>query len=95
MIPEYIPDNDMLYRRIPPWHFKPDGSISSAAFNGEKTSVDWEKYTTPEKTLAVHQDFRLASIMALIPRQLNQEVNRDPLPDNLAHSLIIEKKQKQ
>lgn len=52
MTAEHIPDEDSLYRRIHPEQLKPDGEISSAAFKGDETSVDWAKYATPKKNAA-------------------------------------------
>ena len=94
MLIEYIPDEHQLYRRIHPQHLKKTGEISSATFIGEKVSVDWEKYTTLNETLRGWPDNQLASILAGIPRQKDQEVKHDPVKGNQAHSLIIGHKTK-
>lgn len=94
MTAEHIPDEDSLYRRIHPEQLKPNGEISSAAFKGDETSVDWEKYTTPKKTLKGFFRHHLASILAGIPRQKGQEVKHNPTEENQAHSLIIGHKTK-
>ncbi len=94
MTVEHIPDEDFLYRRIHPKQLKPNGEISSAAFSGDETSVDWEKYTTPQKTLQGFPHYHLSSILAGIPRQKGQEVKHNPTEENQAHSLIIGHKTK-
>jgi hypothetical protein len=94
MTAEHIPDEDSLYRRIHPEQLKPDGEISSAAFKGDETSVDWAKYATPKKTLQGFSHYHLASILAGIPRQRGQAVKHNPTEENHAHSLIIGHKTK-
>lgn len=88
-----IDDNDDLYRRISPaQYYEKEGRPASAAFRDFELSVDWSKYTTPERTLRGYPSHHLASFKAIVPRQLNQEVKHDPVPDNYAHSLVIGKK---
>ena len=89
---EHIPDENKLYRRIHPEQLKPNGEISTAAFSGDETSVDWEKYTTPQQALNGYPNYHLASILALIPRQKYLVVKHDPIQTNLAHSLVIGRK---
>ena len=48
--PEKIPDSDDLYRRIPPDQYE-RGKIAYTAFLDYETSVNWEEYSTPEKTV--------------------------------------------
>ncbi len=91
-----ISDEDDLYRRIPPeWYVEKEERISSAAFRHLETSVDWARYTTPEKTVAGFLDCRLAALQAKFPRSeraKNQKVIHDPEPNSYSHSLIIGKK---
>ena len=93
---EYIPDEDSLYRRIPPVHYdKYTDKISSAAFRGGhdyKASVDWEKYTTPERSTRKYPQHHLASLKAKIPRSKDQKVEHAPSNNNPSHSEIIGKK---
>jgi hypothetical protein len=96
MAVEHIPDEHHLYRRIHPEQLKPNGEISTAAFTPNETSVDWEKYTTPQETLSGLPDYHLASILAKVPRKKNLEVKHNPIDKptevNCAHSLIIGRK---
>ena len=45
---ENIPNDDYLYRRLPPaWYVAEENRVSSAAFRGrDDASVYWEKHTT-------------------------------------------------
>jgi len=75
-----IPDDAELWRRIPPWHFVHDenwGQIhpSSAAFeddpDGSPMSVVLgAEASDPQRALAGHQGFALASITAALARGL-------------------------
>jgi len=88
-----IDNNDDLYRRIPPTqYYEKESRPSSAAFRDPELSVDWSKYTTPEKTLRGYPSHHLGSFKAIVPRQLSQEVKHNPIPGNYAHSLVIGKK---
>lgn len=91
-----IPDDDELYRRIVPLHYKEkEDRPSSAAFSNYKLSVNWATHTTPKLTLQNQPDsVRLASIISRIPRLKMLKVEHDPLDDNFSHSLIIGKKTK-
>ena len=87
---EFIPDEDSLYRRIHPDHYdKEHDVVSSAAFRGDcYTSVDWDKYTTPQKSVRGYPNHHLAALQAKIPRMKGQEVRHTP-SRNRAHSSII------
>ena len=93
---ENIPLTDKLFRRIPPHQCNKRGKISSSAFEDFDTSVDWEKYSTPEETLnrlppgKNKTGWKVASILASIPVEFGQSVVHAPLesPANQAHSLI-------
>ena len=101
-----IQDTEELYRRIHPYHIKPDGTVSSAAFKGGDSyelSVELARLTTPEETVQRGRQLGrecvgLAILMAGQARELSQEVRHDPLgPDapggpNPAHALIIGQK---
>jgi hypothetical protein len=73
-----IPDDAELWRRIPPWHFVDDGNLgqirpSSAAFedhpDGSPMSVLLAvEAGDPQRALAGHQGFALASITAALAR---------------------------
>ncbi len=90
---EEIADDDRLYRRLAPEHIDPDGTVNSAAFKRGKQydqsiSVDLARLTTPPQVLASRPDFGLGILVASAPRSLGFTVRHDPLPDNVAHSLI-------
>lgn len=90
---EDINDEDDLYRRIPHlWYVEKEDRVSSAAFTNDKVSVDWARYTTPQKTVADFPDNYVAALQAKIPREKGQKVRHDPIPNNYSHSLIIGKK---
>lgn len=88
-----IVDEDQFLRRIPPWHVKPTGEISSAAYQndpGENSfSTNWLKFSSVEATLRDHQDFGVASIQARLCWDLKQEIEWTPKDDNTAHSDVI------
>ena len=97
--PEYIPDKDYLYRRIHPAHYvASENRPQSAAFRGinaYECSVEWEKHTTPEKSLKRYRSFRhhfLAKLQALVPRQVNQKVVHTPRIRNPSHADIVGQK---
>ena len=90
---ELIPDEDLLYRRIPfSWYVKEENRIKSAAFKDPEASVDWEKYITPEGSLANYPSYSLVALKARIPRACDQAVIHDPETDNYSHSLISGRK---
>jgi hypothetical protein len=106
---EIITDTDNLLRRIPtylPSYIKPDGSISSRAFQKKRDddgiSVDLERLSSYENAILGDKRFRLLKInVGVIRNTINDglDVIHNPQPDNYAHSLIIghitEGKQKQ
>ncbi|MGR3311446.1 MAG: hypothetical protein ACUZ77_11830 [Candidatus Brocadiales bacterium] len=94
---EFIPDNDNLYRRVRPRHFDPKtGKISSASFllrpkDKGRLSVNWERYSTPEKSAICPrcgEKFLIGGLQAKIPRYEQLEVNHAPSQDDKSHSLI-------
>lgn len=93
---EDIPDEALLYRRIFPLHYdKYTDKISSAAYRGKydcRASVDWEKYTTPERSIKKYPQHHLATLKAEIPRKKYQKVEHVPSLSNRSHSEIIGKK---
>jgi hypothetical protein len=99
-----ISDDAELWRRIPPWHFVDDGNLgqirpSSAAFeddpDGSPMSVILgAEVDGPQRALAGHQGFALASITAALARGLGLGVARDPRPDEPAHAVVFGKKNK-
>ncbi len=90
---EHINDEDILFRRIPPWWYvKEEDRVASAAFKDLETSVYWQKYTTPSEIVVDYKDFHVAALQAKIPRQESQEVRHDPTKEEYAHSLIVGKK---
>ena len=95
---ETIPDNHFVYRRIPDKLFK-EGHISPSAFNnqGDGMSVDWQKYSTPEKTRNIVSnqkkdplEFGVAKIKAVKIREIEEQtLNHAPSKRNRAHSTVF------
>lgn len=106
---EVITDEDNLLRRIPtylPSYIKPDGSISSRAFQKKRdedgVSVDLERLSSFERAILGDKRYRLLKInVGIIRNTINDglDVIHNPQPNNYAHSLITghitESKQKQ
>lgn len=93
--PEHVADEEPLHRRIHRSWLKEDGSISSAAFNDDRLSVDRGRYCTPEQSLSAYGGFGLAAILASYARSEGQEVISDVYDlFTLAHCLVIGKKPK-
>jgi len=95
----FIFDNDILYRRIPPWQINPTKNRpNSDAFGSVELSVDVAQLTTPQITMAPVSDqpdfnnWLLASFPAGVPRALSQLVYMKPCPDNPAHAIVWGKK---
>lgn len=88
--------NDKFLRRIPWWHLKRSGEISSAAFQNDggtnSFSTNWMKLSSIEDTLRNHPGFGLASISAKLCWDLNQKIKWEPLEDNVAHCEIVGRK---
>ncbi len=99
---EEIPDPARLFRRVHRHFFEAaTGHISSAAFDGEEMSVNWEKYATAEETAAQDRTGNSAAVVAVLAgdcRRLSQTVRHAPLPAddlapaNPAHALVCGKK---
>ncbi len=95
---EEIPDEANLFNRIHRSHF-PGGEVSSAAFNQERLSVNWEKYRNAEST-ADSNSVAVVSLVAGECRKLKQTVEHTPIePEeqfgpNQAHSEVCGTKTK-
>ncbi len=97
---EEVPDKDLLYRRIPKVFVGTNISPSAFSFQEDGCSVNWEKYTTPERTRienARHPPnyYCVGSIRTGEVRGIELIVKHHPLPDeiernidNQAHCLI-------
>lgn len=93
-----IEDDDELYRRIAPDHFKTDGTVSSATYKKSnkpdpEISVNLAYLSTIEKTLENKPHFGVGSLIARYPREIGLVVVHDPIDHpieliNEAHSLI-------
>lgn len=93
---ETIYDADELYRRVAEYWIKENNLISSAAFTNtsdtDEMSVDLSRLTTPQATTLNEPNYGVASFLASIARELDQEVFHSPNQDNLAHSTVKGKK---
>ena len=95
---ETIDDVDELYRRVAEYWIKDSGEISSAAFQNavgtDEMSVDLARLTTPHTTALNESNYGVASFLAGVARELDQEVFHSPTKDNLAHSTVKGQKAK-
>lgn len=91
----FVP-HDKFLRRIPPWHLKQSGEISSAAFQNDKDknsfSTNWMKLSSPEDTLRDYPTFGVASLSASLCWDLGQKIDWTPAEDNVAHCDIVGRK---
>jgi hypothetical protein len=85
-----VRDEDTVLRRIPnkPSHIKMDGTLSSANFIGPDTSVNIERLTTIEQTLAGYEKFGLVRLITENIRKFGEDVLHDPIEGNYAHAII-------
>ena len=97
---EEIPDEANLFRKVHPNFFNREtGMVSSAAFDKDEMSVNWEKYRSAEQSA----DEKSAVVVALVAgdcRELKQTVVHTPIePDqefgpNQSHAEVRGKKAK-
>ena len=94
--------DEILWRRVPPWHVVPDQnragrSVSSAAFDddtdGSPMSVILATGAAgPEAVLAGHEGFGLAGFRVSLVRDLGLGVRRDPTESEAAHAVVVGRK---
>lgn len=103
-----ILDDDVLWRRIPPWHVVPDENLgimrpSSAAFeddsDGDPMSVFLAEIVKnsgrgAESILVGHTDYALSGLTAGLARRLGQGIASDPTVHEPAHAVVFGKKTK-
>ncbi len=101
---ETINDEDWLYRRLPPVFIKPDGTLSDKLFTRSSEanrnrrepdpdiSVDWDRYATPEQSLAHAQrpTHGICGLQARFPQSLDLTVTHTPDRErgNRAHASV-------
>jgi len=95
---EIVRDDDNLLRRViftSPNYVKPDQSVTSFAFQPrrinnvpEMLSVDIERLTNYEASIADRFNYRLYAIPARTVREIGLDCEHDPLLENYAHALI-------
>ncbi len=94
---ENVKDEDRLLRRVwypSPGHVREDMTVTSLAFklrrnkNETGLSVDIERLTTLEKSIADTSRFRLFRITAGVVRSIGCECIHKPEADNYAHAEI-------
>lgn len=93
-----IADEDRLFRRIHLTQIVKDDDtglarISSGAFRDTELSINLESVLlnngqTPSYCLQNHLTHKLAAITAREARQFQQDVCRDPLPNDPSHGLV-------
>jgi len=83
---------DALYRRVAESWIKESGEISSAVFQNavgtDEMSGDLARLTTPQTTALNESNYGVASFLAGVARELDQEVFHSPTQDNVAHSTV-------
>ena len=95
-----IPDNAILWRWIPPWHFTYDRRErrwrpSSAAFeddpDGDPMSVviAAESHGPEAALTGPHQDYGLAAISARLVHERGQIIVRAPTAEEPAHAYVV------
>ena len=99
-----VPDDAIVWRRVPPWHIEPNGvrpkkadgtfRPSSAAFeddgDGDPMSVDIvDDSLTIQRELAGHEGYGVVSISVGELRKLDLDVRRKIEPNNPNHGQVI------
>ena len=96
-----IPDDALLWRRIPPWHVVVNQNtggrmVSSAAFDDDDDSpmsvTLADASADPQGMLAGHTEFGLVAFSAGLARSIGLAIVRDPTDADPAHALVIGKK---
>jgi hypothetical protein len=96
---EGIDDEDILWRRVPPWAVTPDGQPDSSNFVDKQygeLSVALADLTSIEVLLRGHEGFGVVSFTAGDVRKLGDPagkyvVRRAPLDDDAAHTVVCPK----
>ncbi len=93
-----IPDDAVLWRRVPPNFYVPDERLgrsrpSSMAFENSRDGspmsvVLASEARSVEAVLQGHEGYGLVAITAGLARACGQVVTRDPLPEEPAHALV-------
>jgi len=96
MPPDWIDDNEILWRRVPPSEVELDGlgspirpKSSNFKQGSPPLSVNIASLSSKELTLAGYEDFFIAKFTAGQVREINCKVERAPLPENSAHAHVI------
>jgi len=87
-IPDVVAEEEPLHRRIHPTFLKPDGSVSSQAFQDPEMSVDRGRYRALVDTLRGFPRYGVACLITFAVRQLGQEVLPAKELFNPAHALV-------
>ena len=97
-----IPDDQVLWRRVPPWHAALDKHrgvrvVSSAAFDDDNDAEPMSVVLASEASgtdsvLAGHDGYALVGFPASLARELGLGILRDPTDDQPAHAVVVGKK---
>jgi hypothetical protein len=97
-----IPSTALLWRRVPPWHYKFDGNVndyrpSTAAFEDDMDGNPMSAYLAdecadPNKALEDHEGFGLVSFPVQLARERGLMVVRKETPGPRGHVLVVGKK---
>jgi|SRR3954471_16831323 len=95
-------DDEILWRRVPPWHVVPDQNrvgrtVSSAAFDDDTDGNPMSVVLAggadgPEAVLVGHEGFGLAGFRVSLARELGLGVRRDPTESEPAHAVVVGRK---
>lgn len=90
-----IPDDEILWRRVPPSEVKYDTAgrpfpkSSNFKQGTPPLSVNIASLSTEELTLQNYEGFLIAAFTAGQARSLGCKIVRQPLPDNPSHALVV------
>lgn len=89
----------VLWRRIPPWHYKYDENVgdkrpSTAAFEDDPDGDHMSSYLadecgTPEKALEGHEGFGLVAFKVDLAREKGMKIVRRDAPGPKGHVLVV------
>ncbi|HEX8843078.1 MAG TPA: hypothetical protein VF791_00330 [Pyrinomonadaceae bacterium] len=97
-----IPSDSVLWRRIPPWHYRYDENVgdkrpSTASFEDDMDGAPMSAYLAeecrePEVALEGHEGFGLVAFTAGFARELGLKIVRQTVPGPPGHVVIVGKK---
>ena len=83
-----VVDDEVLLRRVHSKQIRPDGSLTSAAFNDRQLSVHRELFRSRRDIQAAFPKHAIAEFTAGEARSV-ADVDPDPLPEDISHALVL------